>query len=162
MSEATPAATAAPATKKKNRGLTASDIKSAFLLDGVDAVRKLIDGGKASKDTLRHVKKDLEERLKDGKFEAAQLKPLQDYYSSLHGKRITGLQPGEEKDYTAQATDGQPTPFIRVPLWAGAKKGDKVRARMAADNEPLSLWVRPVAASDAPAAAGEVDETPDA
>lgn len=139
----------------KKTGTHYAIVERDYLLHGVSAVQKLWEEGKLSRDTIRLVKKDLATVAPD------KVADLDAWVESIGRTKVERLQPGEERVYKAQATKDSPQPFIRLPLWDGAKKGDGIIVRLDPDGH-RALSVRELSTTPgAPVAPAEpVAETP--
>lgn len=116
---------------RKSR-VTKHDVLTTFLLSGVDDVMAMLEGhsnpGKCIDDAVELIQQ------KNSKADVSELQQLRETFrSSGAGRGAVGLASAGEKLYIAQQVkDG--VPFIRLPLDAlGVQKGQKVRARLAAD-----------------------------
>jgi hypothetical protein len=116
-------------TPRAGKRLSYKDIEIAFLTDGVTAIEKLLNDGKASRSAVR---KALDALQGAGASSAA----LEDFVKTHIGQGRRGRSAplvGAERNYRAQKLESG-SAFLRLPLEAlGVKKGGLVSVRFERD-----------------------------
>lgn len=111
--------------KNKRKLVSYKDIQIAYLMDGIEGVKKIWDSGNASKATVRRAVKLLQGTSSD----TTELERwLTDAIGAV-GRGRTAPKPGETRSYKAQQIKNG-SPFLRLPLDSlGVEKGGTVRVR---------------------------------
>jgi hypothetical protein len=116
-------------TQGKRKLVSFKDIQIAFLLEGLDGVKRLISGRKNAGTLLRRAVRELKGAGK--KTEA-----LDEFIAANHGPGTRGRavpSSGQERLYRAQKIHAG-GPFLRLPLSPlGTDKGSLVRVRFERD-----------------------------